>query len=178
MIWRTTPLGWSFLFRHSTYRIFSMNHRMPTGIALLCGCALFAAASGIADAQAPPPAGHGPYFPADSPWYQDVSSAPLDPESATVINWLAGAGGWGGGRMQIDFSIEVLEADAGVQPSDFIPTADFYDTECDRAPVPLPAGGALEGESGYQCAGDGDCHLIVVQRSTHRLYEMWRANVT
>ncbi len=81
-----------------------MINRMPTGIAVLCGCALFAVAAGIADAQTPPPAGHGPYFPADSPWYQDVSAAPLDPESATVINWLSGAGGWGGGRMQIDFT--------------------------------------------------------------------------
>jgi hypothetical protein len=154
-----------------------MINRMSTGIAVLCGCALLTVAAGIAGAQTPPPAGHGPYFPADSVWYQDVSAAPLDPESATVINWLSGAGGWGGGRMQIDFTIEVLEADASAPLSNFIPTADFYDTECDRAPVPLPAGGALEGESGYQCAGNGDCHLIVVQRSTHRLYEMWRANV-
>jgi serine/threonine-protein kinase len=43
--------------------------------------------------------------------------------------------------------------------------------------VPLPPGGALEGENGYECTTDGDCHLIVVQRSKNRLYEMWRANV-
>ncbi|MFL6232069.1 MAG: hypothetical protein ACJ76N_02960 [Thermoanaerobaculia bacterium] len=142
---------------------------------LLGGMMLFAAAAG---AQAPPAAGHGPYFPAGSPWYQDISAAPVDAESATVINWLAGAGGWGGGRMQIDFSIEVLEAGAATVPQAFTPTADFYDPDCDLAPVPLPPGGALEGESGYQCVSDGDCHLLVVQRSTRRLYEMWRANVT
>ncbi len=127
-----------------------------------------------------PPAGHGPYFPADAPWYQDVSTAPVDAESATVINWLASVGGWGGGRMQIDFSIEVLEADASTPLHSFTATSDFYDPDCDRsglATVPVPPGGALEGESGYQCLSDGDCHLLVVHQPTHRLYEMWRANV-
>jgi hypothetical protein len=158
-----------------------MTNRMSAGIAVLCGCALLTVAAGIAGAQTPPPAGHGPYFPADSVWYQDVSAAPLDPESATVINWLAGAGGWGGGRMQIDFTIEVLEADAGTPRASFTGTDEFYDPDCDRPDlmsVPLPNGGALEGEDGYECAGDGDCHLLVVDRPTRRLYEMWRANVT
>lgn len=140
----------------------------------LAGLALFA---GTALAQTRPAAGHGPYFPADAPWYQDVSAAPVDPESAAVISWLAGAGGWGGGQMQIDFSIEVLEADASAPFRSFTPTDDFFDPDCDLAQVPLPAGGALEGESGYQCAHDGDCHLLVVHRPSHRLYEMWRANV-
>jgi hypothetical protein len=127
-----------------------------------------------------PAAGHGPYFPADAPWYQDVSAAPVDPESAAVIAWLSSVGGWGGGRMQIDFSIEVLEADASTPLHSFTATVDFYDPDCDRsnlATVPVPPGGALEGESGYQCLSDGDCHLLVVHRPSHRLYEMWRANV-
>jgi hypothetical protein len=42
----------------------------------------------------------------------------------------------------------------------------------------LPAGGALEGEDGYACAGDGDCHLIVIHRPTRKLYEQWRANIS
>ncbi|MEA2601359.1 MAG: hypothetical protein QOF89_2351 [Acidobacteriota bacterium] len=141
---------------------------------VLGGLTLLAVAAG---AQAPPAAGHGPYFPADAPWYQDVSAAPVDSESTAVINWLAGVGGWGGGRMQIDFSIEVLEADASAPFKSFTPTADFFPGDCDLAQVPLPAGGALEGEPDYQCASDGDCHLIVVHRPSHRLYEMWRADV-
>lgn len=128
-------------------------------------------------AGAQPPGGQGPYFPADSPWYQDVSAAPVDPESAAVIAWLAGVGGWGGGAMQIDFSLEVLEADATAPFRAFTRTGDFYDPDCDFASVPVPAGGAIEGEAGYQCAGDGDCHLIVVHRPSHRLFEMWRANI-
>jgi hypothetical protein len=145
---------------------------------LLGGLTLFA---GVAGAQTTPAAGHGPYFPADAPWYQDVSTAPVDPESAAVIGWLGDpTRGWGGGRMQIDFSIEVLEADASTPLHSFTPTVDFYDPDCDRAAlasVPVPVGGALEGETGYQCVSDGDCHLLVVHRPSHRLYEMWRANV-
>src|SRR5262245_35821726 len=147
--------------------------RQQVGL-LLGGLALLAAAGG---AQTLPAAGHGPYFPADAPWYQDISAAPVDSESAAVISWLSSVGGWGGGRMQIDFTIEVLEADASTPFRSFIPTGDFYDPDCDLAQVPLPAGGALEGETGYQCAGDGDCHLIVVHRPSNRLYEMWRADV-
>ena len=128
-----------------------------------------------------PPAGQGPYFPADAPWYQDISTAPVDAESAAVIAWLGDPSrGWGGGRMQIDFSIEVLEADASTPLHSFTPTVDFYDPDCDRpamASVPVPVGGALEGETGYQCVSDGDCHLLVVHRPSHKLYEMWRANV-
>lgn len=151
------------------------NHALNRSLSgVLLGAVVFAS-GGLA--QTLPAAGHGPYFPADAPWYQDISAAPLDPESATVINWLAGVGGWGGGRMQIDFSIEVLEADASTPFKPFTPTDDFYDPDCDVAQVPLPNGGALEGEAGYQCVGDGDCHLLVVHRSSRKLYEMWRANV-
>jgi hypothetical protein len=140
--------------------------------AILGGLALVAPA-----AWAQPPAGHGPYFPADAPWYLDVSAAPVDAESAAVISRLAGVGGWGGGHMQIDFSIEVLEADASAPFKTFTPNADFFPGDCDQQAVPLPAGGVLEGETGYQCVSDGDCHLIVVHRPTNRLYEMWRANI-
>src|SRR5262245_50166606 len=129
-----------------------MKTRRPAGWPggfLLGGLMLSAMAAG---AQVPA-GGHGPYFPADAPWYQDVSTAPVDAESATVINWLNGVGGWGGGRMQIDFSIEVLEADASTPFHSFVDTDDFFDPDCDRpnlAAVPVPPGGALEGENGYQ----------------------------
>lgn len=118
------------------------------------------------------------YFPADSVWSQDISSAPVDAESSAVIAWLASVGGFGGGKMQIDFSLEVLTVDANTPFLDFIPTEDFFSPDCDLMPMPLPAGGALEGETGYACVGDGDCHLIVVHPPSQRLYEMWRANIT
>ena len=109
------------------------------------------------------PASAGAYFPPEAVWYRDVRAAALDPQSAAVIANLDRVG-WGLGRMQIDFSIEVLAADAATPLRAFTPTEDFYRPDCDHVPMPVPAGGALEGEHGYECRGDGDCHLIVVDR--------------
>jgi hypothetical protein len=122
------------------------------------------------------PVSNSAYFPPEAVWYRDVSTAALDPQSAAVIATLDRAG-WGLGRMQIDFSIEVLTADAGTPLRPFTPTEDFFEPDCDLAPVPVPAGGALEGEQGYECRGDGDCHLIVADRSRMKLFEMWRADI-
>jgi serine/threonine-protein kinase len=141
-------------------------------------CCLAAGSLFAAAAAAQPPAGHYPYFPADSEWTRDVSNAPLDPESSTIISWLASqSGGWGSGVMRIDFSIEVLEGSSPLRAFDPKRPDEFYDPDCDEALVPLPAGGALEGETGYACLSDGDCHLIVVDRPANKLYEMWRADV-
>jgi serine/threonine-protein kinase len=79
--------------------------------------------------------------------------------------------------MQIDFSIEVLAADATTPVRIFTPTEDHFRPDCDLDPVPVPPGGALEGEEGYECRGDGDCHLIVVDRTRLKLFEMWRADI-
>lgn len=125
----------------------------------------------------PTPAGAtSAYFPPEAVWYRDVSTAALDPESAAVVAYLDRVG-WGLGRMQIDFSIEVLAADAATPLRAFTPTQDFFSPDCDLEPVPVPVGGALEGESGYECRGDGDCHLIVADRSRMKLFEMWRADI-
>jgi serine/threonine-protein kinase len=60
----------------------------------------------------------------------------------------------------------------------FTPNSDFYTPDCDLTAVPLPAGGNIEDETGYACTGDGDCHLLVFDPSTKKLYEMFRANLT
>jgi hypothetical protein len=128
-----------------------------------------------ADFATPPP---GPQdFPQGSPWYHDSSGDSLDSESSQVISGLAGVGGWGNGNVfQIDFSFHVLHADASVARRSFTPTGDFYDPDCDPAPIPVPPGGSVEGEADYACAGGGDCHLIVYQGQ--RLYEAWIADIT
>jgi hypothetical protein len=111
-------------------------------------------------------------------WNRDISATPVDPQSSAIIASLAVAGGFGNGRLQIDFSIDVLMADESVPFRSFAPTGDFYSPDCDLAPVPVPPGGAVEGETGYACIGGGDCHLLVVHQPTHKLYEMWRADIT
>jgi hypothetical protein len=46
------------------------------------------------------------------------------------------------------------------------------------APVPIPAGGHIEGETGFNCTSNGDCHLIVIEPKEHRIYEQWRVDFT
>ncbi|MBN1771706.1 MAG: hypothetical protein JXB32_10620, partial [Deltaproteobacteria bacterium] len=128
-----------------------------------------------ADADADADTG-GHYFPPGAIWTQDVYDTAAAGNSAATIAALRAAGGWGNGDVfQIDFSIEVLHDDGTAPMRTFTATDDFFDPDCDLAPMPVPPGGALEGEDGYECASDGDCHLIV-HRGT-QLYEMWRANI-
>lgn len=120
----------------------------------------------------------GPFF--DNPMFfdLDVSGASAAGNSSAIIASLDGAGGWGNGnRMQIDFSFDILQADASTPKRAFTPTGDFYDPDCDHVDMPVPVGGNVEGESGYACTQDGDCHLLVFAPHEHTLYEMWRANI-
>jgi serine/threonine-protein kinase len=119
------------------------------------------------------------YFPPGAIWTQDISHAPLDPQSQTIIDWLASAGGWGNNnRMQIDFQIRVMQADAKTPRVPFRKGSNFYANDSDKvATFPLPTGGGMEGQTGYQCPiEDNDCHLIVVDRSEGKLYEAYQAN--
>ncbi|PRP93494.1 hypothetical protein ENSA7_79220 [Enhygromyxa salina] len=117
------------------------------------------------------------YFPAGAVWCEDVTNAATTADSDTVTAWLEQAGWGNNDTFQIDFSIEVLEADANTPRMSFEATGAFYTPDCDWVDVPVPAVGAIEGESGYECTSDGDCHLIVAARDEDLLYEMWRANI-
>ena len=121
----------------------------------------------------------GPYFANPMFFNTDVSGTPKASNSDQIISALSSEGGWGNGNvMQIDFEIDVLSADAATPMKSFTPTGDFFTPDCDLQQVPVPSGGNVEGETGYACTGDGDCHLIVFQRDSQTLYEMWRANMT
>ena len=151
--------------------------RLLLAAALLVGCSSEARAPGEPQAPPTPARPRGAYFPAGSVFDQDVSRLPARADSAATIAWLDAAGGWGGGHLQIDFSIEVLVADASTPVRAFTATDDFFEPDCDAMPVPVPAVGAVEGERGYACEQDGDCHLIVRHDATMKLYEMWRADI-
>jgi serine/threonine-protein kinase len=119
-----------------------------------------------------------PYFPPGAIWTQDVSHAPVDPQSSTIIGWLADAGGWGYGRMQVDFELRVLQSDATTPQVPFRKGPVFYAADSDMlSTFPLPAGGGIEGKKDYTCPSDeADCHLIVADRSHGKLYEAYQAN--
>jgi serine/threonine-protein kinase len=123
-----------------------------------------------------PPA---PYFPPGSVWTQDISHAPLDPQSSTIINWLADAGGWGNNnRMQVDFAMRVVQADASTPTVPFRESSGFMSADSDKiSTFPLPAGGGAEGMPSYKCdLGQQDCHIIVADRGHGKLYEAYQAS--
>jgi serine/threonine-protein kinase len=118
-----------------------------------------------------------PLFSAQMAWNQPVDTKAKDAQSDTIVAALQNRGWGNNGVMQIDFSLDVLCADASTPRREFQPTDEFYEGECDFEAVPVPNGGHLEGESGYQCTTGGDCHLIVVAQDTNKLYEQWRVNI-
>lgn len=129
-----------------------------------------------------------PRFPAQAPWYEDVSAPDrIHPDSAAMIAHLEALGGWGTnssadhGRFQIDFSMKVLRADASaplVTVLDY-PYGGHYAPDCDApgGTFPLPEGGSIEGSGDYTCNNaEEDCHLLVVQGD--ELFEAFHANLT
>jgi serine/threonine-protein kinase len=121
----------------------------------------------------------GPYFTTPMFFNRDVSTTAKAANSDSIIAALVAAGGWGNSnKMQIDFDLDVMIAPAGTPKQSFTPTDDFFSPDCDLASVPVPPGGNVEGETGYACTGDGDCHLLVHDPVGGKLYEMWRANIT
>lgn len=123
--------------------------------------------------------GSGLYFTSKMFFDRDVSAAPKASNSDQFIGSLRAAGGWGDSdRFSIDFSFDVLAADSTTPTMTFTPTTDFVSPDCDQVPVPVPATGNVEGETGYACTQNGDCHLLVFDKDAGKLYEMYRANIT
>jgi len=121
----------------------------------------------------------GPYFTTPMFWNFDVSGLPKASNSASIISSLKAAGGWGNGNVfQIDFSLNVLKADASTPKRSFKKNSEFWTPDCDYTSVPIPSGGNVEGNSGYTCNSGGDCHLIVFDQSSKKLYEHYRASLT
>jgi hypothetical protein len=121
-----------------------------------------------------------PQMRSDSVFRLDVSSAPAAPDSSMITSWLETNGGWGSsGHFQIDFSIDVVEADAGTPTVPLVQNPGYYLPDCDEAGlVPLPPGGTVEGNPDYQCASGGDCHLIVYDLPHSLLFEAWQADAS
>jgi hypothetical protein len=114
-------------------------------------------------------------FPADNAWNQDVSAAPVDPNSAAIIAFIGastglhadfGAGLWQGAPIGIPYTVVASSAQAKV-PVAF--TA--YGSESDPGPMPIPAAAPIEGGT----AATGDRHVLVMDRDTCLLYELYRA---
>jgi len=112
-------------------------------------------------------------FPADNPWNTDISSAAVDPDSATL---LAGIGL--GTGLHPDFGTVWAGAPNGIpyvlvsaaQPK--VPISFDYADESDPGPYPIPADAPVEGGA----AGSGDRHVLVLDLDHWKLYETWNAS--
>jgi hypothetical protein len=111
-------------------------------------------------------------FPADSAWNQDISSAPVDPNSIAIINFVGastplhpdfGAGLYGGQTIGIPYIV--------VSGSPFVSiNYTAYGSESDPGPMPVPKNAPIEG---YPNPGNGDRHVLVLDRDNCWLYELY-----
>ncbi len=124
----------------------------------------------------------GQLFPPSAPWNQSVRETCVDPRSNAIIQYLEAVVDGSQtfridlGNAEDDYGFNPLAADSSTTTYPFDTTDEFYTPHCDEVPIPVPATGRLEGEPDYTCAGDGDCHLTVLETAGCELFEMWRAN--
>ncbi|MEO8103881.1 MAG: hypothetical protein ABI790_15265 [Betaproteobacteria bacterium] len=122
-------------------------------------------------------------FEKPNPWNKDVSGLPPSLRSVAIINALANQlGGWGNGNvLQTDRSIAILYADSSTPRGTISAASGYYVPDGDATPLqmPLPLNGNTEGNAGYACnpAAD-DCHVLVVERTEKKLYELYNATGT
>ena len=114
-------------------------------------------------------------FPADNLWNLNIANAPVDPNSAAIINFIGGtaamhpdfgSGEYAGSIIGIPY-IVVNSTQAPV----IINLTDYAD-ESDPGPMPVPANALVEGDPN---PGDGDRHSLVVDNSSCWLYELYNA---
>jgi len=114
-------------------------------------------------------------FPASSLWNTDISTAPVDPNSANYINYIGasttlhpdfGSGLWDGQSIGIPYRVV-----AGSQSNRPIKLG-IYATESDPGPMPIPSDSLIEG---YPKPGNGDRHVLVLDNGGCWLYELYSA---
>jgi hypothetical protein len=119
-------------------------------------------------------------FPADNSWNQDISSATADPNSSQIIANFSGSklkadfgsGLWDNAPIGIPYTVV-----CGSQPK---VTVTFransndgdYGNESDPGPYPIPSSAPIEGN------GQGDSHVLVVDKDNDVLYELYNASYT
>jgi hypothetical protein len=113
-------------------------------------------------------------FPADNPWNQRVDGLPVLPSSDAIVRSIGasdhmhadfGSGRYAGGPIGIPY-VTVPRRQRRV------PVSFDYADESDRGRYPIPRRVPVEGGR----SSDGDRHVIVVDRSRCRLYELFDAH--
>jgi len=142
-------------------------------VALLLAPAVLAAPARSATVPAPTLAGC-PLFPADNAWNRRVDQLPRTANSATLIRSIGldagfhadfGSGLWDGGPIGIPYTV----VDGGQRR---VPVRFGYGDESDPGPYPVPPNAPIEGGRD----ADGDRHVLVVDSSACKLYELYDAH--
>ncbi|MGA2003587.1 MAG: hypothetical protein ABSG70_09405 [Terriglobales bacterium] len=111
-------------------------------------------------------------FPQDSLWNQNIADAPVDPNSAAIINFIGsstplhpdfGSGLYAGQSIGIPYIVESGSPLVNIHYT-------LYGDESDAGPMPIPANAPIEG---YPKPGNGDRHVLVLDRDNCWLYELY-----
>jgi hypothetical protein len=112
-------------------------------------------------------------FPSDNPWNKDISSSPVDSNSANILNFIGptiglhpdfGAGLYNGSSIGIPYTV--------VDGSQALVAINYtsYGSESDPGPMPIPLTAPIEG---YPNPGTGDRHVLVLDSANCFLYELY-----
>jgi hypothetical protein len=113
-------------------------------------------------------------FPKNNPWNRRVDNLPVHPRSDAIVRSIGrseglhpdfGSGKWNGGPIGIPYVS--VPRDQKKVPVHFR----WYPSESDKGPYPIPKSAPVEGGR----RSDGDRHVIVVQRGTCKLWELFAA---
>ena len=117
-------------------------------------------------------------FPADNAWNTDISHADVDPNSNNLIASIGvgtglhpdfGSGTYKGAIIGIPYVV-VPDTQKYVKIK-----LKAYKDESDKGPFPVPPDALIEGYKTNGKKFGGDRHVLVIDRDTNRMYEMYRA---
>jgi len=161
--------------RHHRHQSFAL---ILTAIIFLCGAAFSQSGTcaGMTVGQLTSLNGFVP-FPSNSLWNTDISSSPVDPNSANYINFIGstvtlhpdfGAGTFHNQTIGIPYQVVV-----GTQAKVTVSLGTFAD-ESDPGPEPIPPKALIEG---YPKPGNGYRHVLVLEKDGCWLYELYNATL-
>jgi hypothetical protein len=116
-------------------------------------------------------------FPSSSLWNTDVSTASVDPNSDNIINFIGatvtlhpdfGAGTFQRQTIGIPYQVVDTATQAMVNV-----TLGTFASESDPGPMPIPSNALIEG---YPKPGNGDRHVLTLDRGGCWLYELYHAS--
>src|SRR5579871_2857396 len=119
-----------------------------------------------------------PLFPADNPWNQKITDAPVAANSDTLVGSIGLTSHfhpdfgttYAGALNGIPFNVV-----SGTQPK--VPvTIDAYPDESDLLPIPIPSNAVIEGDPLPSNQNTGDRHMLVYDKDHNLLYETFNTD--